>query len=100
MRPTHGYRVHLHNGWLIDLQAEGMWPMGTRLEFTVTTLVIGPPRRVVVQRCSRADGGPLFKRQRQDVAAASGRHRKTGTTPYAGKREPDAGIQHPGKPAK
>jgi hypothetical protein len=55
MRSTRGYRVHLHNGWLIDLQAEGMWPMGTQLEFTVTTLVIGLPRQVVVQRCRRAD---------------------------------------------
>ncbi len=24
MRATRGYRVHLHNGWLIDLEAEGM----------------------------------------------------------------------------
>jgi hypothetical protein len=29
--------------------------MGTQLEFTVTTLVIGLPRQVVVQRCRRAD---------------------------------------------
>ena len=55
IRPTRGYRVHLHNGWLIDLQAEGMWPTGTQLEWTVTTLVIGLPRQVVVQRCNRAD---------------------------------------------
>jgi hypothetical protein len=32
-----------------------MWPMGTQLEWTVTTLVIGLPRQVVVQRCRRAD---------------------------------------------
>jgi hypothetical protein len=32
-----------------------MWPMGTQLEFTITTLVIGLPRPVVVQRCMRAD---------------------------------------------
>ncbi len=55
MRATRGYRVHLHDGWLIDLEAEGMWPMGTQLEFTVTTLVVGLPRQVVVQRCKRAD---------------------------------------------
>ena len=55
VRPTRGYRVHLHNGWLMELQAEGMWPMGTQLEFTVTTPVIGLPRQVLVQRCSRAD---------------------------------------------
>ena len=29
--------------------------MGTQLEFTVTTLVIGLPRQLVVQRCRRAD---------------------------------------------
>lgn len=53
--PTRGYRVHLHNGWLIDLQAEGMWPTGMQLEFTVTTLLVGLPRVVVVERCNRAD---------------------------------------------
>jgi hypothetical protein len=29
--------------------------MGTQFELTVTTLVIGLPRQVVVQRCRRAD---------------------------------------------
>lgn len=29
--------------------------MGTQLEFTITTLVIGLPRQVVVQRCRRAE---------------------------------------------
>lgn len=29
--------------------------MGTHLEFSVTTLVIGLPRQVVAQRCRRAD---------------------------------------------
>jgi hypothetical protein len=33
--------VLCHNATLIDLEAESMWPMGTQLEFTVTTLVIG-----------------------------------------------------------
>jgi hypothetical protein len=51
MRPTRGYRVHLHNGWLIDLHVAE----GTQLEFTVTTLVIRLPRQVVVPRCKRAD---------------------------------------------
>lgn len=36
------------------VEAEGMWPMGTQLEWTMTTLVIGLPRQVVVQRCSVA----------------------------------------------
>src|SRR4028118_2076792 len=81
MLPTRGYRVLCHDATLIDLEAEGMWPLGTQLEFTVTTLVLGLPRpgaeavarlaprsgcavtplvlalprRVVVQRCRRAD---------------------------------------------
>jgi hypothetical protein len=55
MLPTRGYRVLCHDATLIDLEAEGMWPMGTQLDFTVTTLVIGLPRQVVVQRCKRAD---------------------------------------------
>ena len=33
IRPTRGYRVHSHNGRLIDLQAEGMWPLGAQLDF-------------------------------------------------------------------
>ena len=41
MLPTRGYRVLCHDATLIDLEAEAMWPMGTQLEFTVTTLVIG-----------------------------------------------------------
>ncbi len=53
--PTRGYRVLCRNATLIDLEAEGMWPMGAQLEFVITTLVIGLPRRVVVQRCRRAD---------------------------------------------
>jgi hypothetical protein len=46
--PTRGYRVLCTDATLIDLEAEGMWPMGTQLKFTVTTLVIGSPRQVVV----------------------------------------------------
>ena len=53
--PTRGYRVLCHDATLIDLEAEGMWPMGTQLKWTLTTLVIGLPRQVVVQRCRRAD---------------------------------------------
>jgi hypothetical protein len=53
--PTRGYRVLCHDATLIDLEAEGIWPMGTQLEFTITTLVIGLPRQVVVRRCRRAD---------------------------------------------
>ena len=55
MRPTRGYRIHLHNATVIDLQAEAMWPNGTQLNFTITTPVIGLPRAVVVQRCARAE---------------------------------------------
>jgi hypothetical protein len=32
-----------------------MWPMGTPLGLTITTLGIGLPHEVVVQRCRRAD---------------------------------------------
>lgn len=53
--PTRGYRVLCHDATLIDLEAEGMWPTGTQLEWTITTLVIGLPRQVVVHRCRRSD---------------------------------------------
>jgi hypothetical protein len=53
--PTRGYRVLCHDATLIDLEAEGMWPLDTQLEFNITTLVIGLPRQVVVQRCNQAD---------------------------------------------
>lgn len=55
IHPTRGYRVLCHDATLIDREAEAMWPMGTQVEFTVTTLVIGLPRQVVVQRCRQAD---------------------------------------------
>jgi hypothetical protein len=54
MLPTRGYRVLWHDATLIDLEAEGMWPTGKQLEFTVTTLVTGVPRQMVVQRCRRS----------------------------------------------
>jgi len=53
--PTRGYRIHLHNAMVIDLHAEGMWPSSNTLDFTIITPVIGLPRRVVVQRCNRAE---------------------------------------------
>ena len=55
MLPMRGYRVLCHDATLIHLEAEAMLPIGTQLEFTITTLVIGFPRQVVVQRCRRAD---------------------------------------------
>ena len=33
--PTRGYRVLCHDATLIDLEAEGMWPMDTQLEWTI-----------------------------------------------------------------
>jgi hypothetical protein len=33
--PTRGYRVLCHDAALIDLGAEGMWPMSTQLEWTI-----------------------------------------------------------------
>jgi hypothetical protein len=44
-----------HDATLIDLEAEAMWPMRTQLALTITTLVVGLPRQVVVQRCGRVD---------------------------------------------
>jgi hypothetical protein len=37
--PTRGYRILFHDATLIDLEAESMWPVGTQLEWTITTLV-------------------------------------------------------------
>jgi len=97
--PTRGYRVLCHDATLIDLEAEGMWPMGTQLEFTVTTLVIGLPRQVVVQRCRRADvdlvlrddgavwppralsDSPVAGLRRAGSAASSARRRNRRTRP-------------------
>jgi hypothetical protein len=75
MLPARGYRVLCHDATLIDLEAEGMWPMGTQLEFTVTTLVIGLPRQVVVPRCRRADVDLVL---RDDGAAGPPRHPREG----------------------
>jgi hypothetical protein len=65
MLPTRGYRVLCHDATLIDLEAEGMWPMGTQLKFTVTTLVIGLRVR---WWCSGADGPTLTWLLRDDGA--------------------------------
>jgi hypothetical protein len=40
MLPTRGYRVLCRDATLIDREAEAMRPMGTQLEWTLTTLVI------------------------------------------------------------
>jgi hypothetical protein len=40
MLPTYGYRILCHNATLIDLEAEGMWPIGTQLQ-----LLSGTARR-------------------------------------------------------
>lgn len=39
----------------IRVADRGCWPMGLQQDLTNTTLVIGLPRQVVVQRCRRAD---------------------------------------------
>jgi hypothetical protein len=53
-----------HDATLIDLQAEGMWPTGTHLKWTITTLVVGPAsgggaavQRADVDLVLRDDGG-------------------------------------------
>lgn len=38
--------------------------MGTQLEWTITTLVIGLPRQAVVQRCRRADVDLVLRDER------------------------------------
>ena len=53
LRPRRGYRLLCHDAARIDLEAEGMRPMGIQLEWTITTLVIGLPRQMVLQRCRR-----------------------------------------------
>ena len=53
IRPTRGYRVHLHNGWLVDLLAEGMWPdiaAGSR----VSVFWRGKPRPAQWYSCTTA----------------------------------------------
>jgi hypothetical protein len=66
MLPPRDYRVLCHDAKLVDLEAEGMWPVGTQLEWTITTLVIGLPRQVVVQPRNEAnlkvDGEELMAR--------------------------------------
>jgi transcriptional regulator with XRE-family HTH domain len=38
-----------------------LWPTSTQLEFSITTLVIGLPRQVVVQRCRRSHVGLVVR---------------------------------------
>jgi len=45
-------------------------PMSTQLEWTITTLVIGLPRQVVVQRYRRADVDLVLRERRACVAAS------------------------------
>ncbi len=49
------YRVLCHDATLIDCEGEALYPRGTQLEFTVTTLVIWLPRQAVGPRCRRAE---------------------------------------------
>ena len=50
LRPTRRYTITYRDGRHVDVQAEGMWPTSTCLEFTVTVAVIGIPRMVVAKR--------------------------------------------------
>ena len=69
-----------HDATLIDLEAEAMWPMGTQLEFTITTLFIGLPRLIAVQRCRLADVD-LVLRQDGAVWPLNESNWRTRTTP-------------------
>jgi hypothetical protein len=64
MLPTRGYRVLCRDATLIDLEAEAMWPIGTQLEWTLTTLVIERFRAVALPLCGRASGERLHRRTR------------------------------------
>ncbi|MGI8613172.1 MAG: hypothetical protein ACR2KL_04395, partial [Nocardioidaceae bacterium] len=53
--PTHRYRIELIDGARIDVDAEGMWPTATTLEWWITVSVIGLPRLVCAQRCRTSE---------------------------------------------
>jgi len=64
LRPTRRYTITYVDGRRVDVDAEGMWPTPTCVEFLVTVAVVGIPRHVVAQRVmlvelasvERADG--------------------------------------------
>ncbi|MBA2456332.1 MAG: hypothetical protein H0V48_07330 [Nocardioidaceae bacterium] len=61
---TRRYTITYRSGRRVDVDAEGMWPTATCLEFVVTVAVVGIPRPVVARRVmlgevasvERADG--------------------------------------------
>jgi hypothetical protein len=67
LRPTRRYTVTYGSGRRVNLDAEGMWPTSTCVEFLVTVTVVGIPRHVVVQRVMLAD---LAAVERDDGAVA------------------------------
>jgi len=89
MLPTCGYCVLCHDATLIDVEAEGMWPNGTQLDFTVTVPMVGLPRTVVVQRSARADVDLLV---REDLAVGPPSTRSppqgVSSSPVGGARDP------------
>ncbi len=50
LQPTRRYTITYRDGSRVDVDAEGMWPASTCLEFMVTVAVMGMPRHVVAQR--------------------------------------------------
>jgi hypothetical protein len=64
MLPTRGYRVLCHDTTLIDPGGRGDVADGNAARLTVTTLVIGLPRQMVVQRCKRADVDVVLRDER------------------------------------
>lgn len=50
LRPTRRYTITYRDGGRVDVDAEGMWPTPTCVEFMVTVAVVGIPRHVVAQR--------------------------------------------------
>ena len=69
MRPTRGYGVPLHNGWLVDLQAERMWQMGTQLHRDDACHRLAAPGGGAAVQASRRR--PCAPRRWRSVAAAS-----------------------------
>ena len=65
LQPTRRYTITYRSGRRVDVDAEGMWPTPTCVEFMVTVAVVGIPRHVVAQRVMLAE---LASVEREDGA--------------------------------
>ncbi len=55
LRPTRRYTITYRDGRRVQVDAEGLWPSPTCVEFMVTVAVVGIPRHVVAQRVMLAE---------------------------------------------